>query len=117
MSKSGVAVFTSGASSSEVKPRYDLIPPEALLALGRRFALGAKVHGDRNYEQGWNDPTFILDRFNHLIEHAIKAANGDRSEDHLGAVLCNAAMLIRLTEKADAHAIDQQFGADLVAAR
>lgn len=109
----GVAVFASGASSSELKPRYDLIPPEALAALGKRFALGAKTHGDRNYEQGWNDGAFVRDRFNHMIEHALKAANGDRSEDHLGAVLCNAAMLIRLAAKADAAAIDQQFGVDV----
>ena len=113
MTSRDVQVFASGASSSERKPRYDLIPPEALEALGRRLALGASIHGDRNYEQGWNDPAFIIDRFNHLIEHAIRAANGDRSEDHLGAVLCNAAMLIRLQAKADGRAIDQQFGVDL----
>jgi hypothetical protein len=98
-----VAVFKSGASSSEVKPRYDLIPPEALKALGQRFALGAATHGDRNYEKGANDPVFVLDRFNHMVEHAIKAANGDQSEDHLGAVMCNAAMLIRLQARAQAE--------------
>jgi hypothetical protein len=98
-----------------MKPRYDLIPPEALKALGQRLALGAVVHGPRNYEQGWNDERFILDRFNHMIEHALLAANGDESEDHLGAVMCNAAMLIRLKEKARNHEIDRQCGVDLVA--
>jgi hypothetical protein len=100
---SNVAVFTSGASSSEQKPRYDLIPPEAMLALALRFALGARVHGDRNYEKGCHDPVFVRDRYNHMIEHALKAANGDTSEDHLAAVLCNAAMLIRLTTRRDAE--------------
>ena len=103
---SNVAVFGSGASSSEVKPRYDLIPPEALEALGKRFALGARTHGDRNYEKGANDPAFVTDRYNHLIEHAIKAANGDTSEDHLGAVLCNAAMLVRLKAR---HAAEKDL--------
>lgn len=100
------AVFRSGASSSEQKPRYDLIPMEALQALAVRFGLGAKTHGDRNYEKGFADPEFVRDRFNHLIEHAYKAAGGDRSEDHLGAVMCNAAILMRLHTLADARAID-----------
>jgi hypothetical protein len=90
------AVFTSGAQSSEEKPRYDLIPLEALIALAERFGFGATRHGARNYEKGYNDPQFVLDRYNHLLEHAHRAAAGDTSENHLAAVMCNAAMLIRL---------------------
>jgi hypothetical protein len=112
-----VTVFNSGASSSEEKPRYDLIPHEAMTAVAKRFALGARTHGDRNYENGWNDAAFIRDRFNHLIEHAMRAANGDTSEDHLGAVLCNAAILIRLHAIATDHEITRQFGTDLPEAR
>lgn len=92
------AVFESGAKSSIEKPRYDLIPAVALLAIAKRFGYGAERHGERNYEKGHSDPAFVRDRYNHLIEHAIKAASGDTSEDHLGAVLCNAAILLRLQE-------------------
>jgi hypothetical protein len=107
------AVFSSGAKSSVEKPRYDLVPLSALRAIAERFGYGASRHGERNFEKGANDPAFVRDRFNHLIEHAMRAASGDTSEDHLGAVLCNAAILIRLRELREATAIDRQFGVDL----
>src|SRR5690349_17218789 len=101
--------FVSGAKSSIEKPRFDLIPLVALRAVAERFAYGASRHGARNYEKGADDPDFVRDRYNHLIEHALRAASGDASEDHLGAVLCNAAILLRLREL-QGIVIDQQFG-------
>lgn len=35
------------------KPRYDLIPPEALDALAELYGTGAKKYGDRNWEEGF----------------------------------------------------------------
>ena len=89
-------VTPSGARSSEEKPRYDLIPAEALRREAVRMAEGAKAHGENNYRLGKGDPTFIRERQNHLIEHALLYAAGDRSTDHLAAVRCNAAMLMWL---------------------
>lgn len=88
--------FDSGALSSEAAPRYDLIPPAALLRLAARMALGASTHGARNYQKGAHDPEFIRDRINHLLGHAVAYAAGDTSDDHLGAVLANAGMLADL---------------------
>jgi hypothetical protein len=88
------AVFSSGAKSSEQKPRYDLIPLVALEREAIRMAEGAATHGENNYQHGKSDPAFIADRINHLIEHALKYAAGDRSTDHLAAVRCNAGMLM-----------------------
>lgn len=93
----GVA-FDSGAKSNEQKPRYDLIPHCALTREAIRMGEGAKDHGENNYQKGKADPTFITDRINHLIEHAQRYANGDRSDDHLAAIRCNAAMLIWIEE-------------------
>lgn len=86
----------SGAKSSEQKPRYDLIPAVALEREAIRMAEGAEAHGENNYQKGKGDPVFVRDRVNHLIEHALKYAAGDRSTDHLAAVRCNAAMLMWL---------------------
>jgi hypothetical protein len=94
-----MAVFASGAKSSEEKPRYDLIPLVALEREAIRMAEGARAHGENNYRAGVNDLGFVRDRINHLIEHALKYADGDRSDDHLAAIRCNAAMLIWM----DAH--------------
>lgn len=64
-----------------------------------RMAEGAKAHGENNYQQGAADPAFRRDRINHLIEHALCYAHGDRSEDHLAGVRCNAGMLMWLDEQ------------------
>lgn len=93
-----MAVFESGARSTEKKPRYDLIPQRAIEREAVRMGDGADSHGENNYRKGKDDPAFITDRLNHLIEHALKYANGDRSDDHLAAIRCGAGMLIWLEE-------------------
>ena len=90
--------FVSGAKSSAERERYDLCELVALQRWARRMAKGVASHGERNYQKGVRDPAFIRDRINHLIEHAVKYASGDRSDDHLGAVMANASMLIWLEE-------------------
>jgi hypothetical protein len=92
-------VFDSGAKSSEEQPRFDLIPYEAQHREAQRWGEGAKVHGVNNWQRGEGDEVFITDRLNHLINHATRYANGDRSDDHLAAVRCNAAMLIWFDER------------------
>jgi dATP/dGTP diphosphohydrolase len=89
-----VAEFPSGAKSSERKPRYNLIPIEALSREAIRMGEGADAHGENNYRQGAQDAEFIKDRINHMLEHALLYAAGDRSTDHLAAVRCNAGMLM-----------------------
>lgn len=83
----------SGAKSSERKPRYDLIPFIALEREAVRMAEGAAVHGENNYQKGVGDEAFRKDRQNHALEHLLKYIAGDRSENHLAAVRCNAGML------------------------
>ena len=88
-----MATFASGAKSSERQPRYDLIPKCILDRLAARLAYGAEKHGERNYQLGARDPMYRKDRLNHLIGHALKLAEGDTSEDHLGAIMANCAIL------------------------
>jgi hypothetical protein len=92
-------VFDSGAKSSEERPRYDLIPHEALEREAARWSEGARFHGENNWQRGVNDPVFRRDRLNHIIDHITKYASGDRSDDHLGAVRCGAAMMIWFEER------------------
>ncbi len=45
--------FASGAQKDQTgKPRFDLIPPEAMKALAETYALGAVKYSDRNWEKG-----------------------------------------------------------------
>ncbi len=96
----GMHVFASGAKSSVEKPRYDLVPLAGITLAAQRFAYGAGRHGARNYEKGFRDTTFIRDRENHLFEHVQKYLAGERTDENLGAILCNAMMLARLRELA-----------------
>jgi hypothetical protein len=95
--------FKSGAKSTEVKPRYDLIPVEALTYIAERFGKGALTHGPRNWQRGIGDEVFITDRKNHAIAHLMNYVNGvatadDSVKDHLKAAICNLAMLAWIEE-------------------
>jgi hypothetical protein len=100
MPKSGIH-FASGGHSNELAPRYDLIPFCATRREAVRMAEGARDHGDKNYQRAVGDAEFARDRLNHLIDHALKYADGDRSTDHPAAIRCNAAILMWLEEHAD----------------
>lgn len=95
------AVFASGARSSDEAPRVDLIPWAAMAREAARMAAGAASHGENNYQRGIGDAAFFRDRVNHLLRHALLYANGDRSDDHLAAIRCNAGMLIWLETHAE----------------
>lgn len=93
--------FASGAKSSEVKPDYSLMPLEALRRIAARFRLGADHYGRDNWRlalSGVDGDGFLADRLNHAIEHLMLYANGDRSDDHLGAAACNLSMLLTASE-------------------
>jgi hypothetical protein len=84
-----IHVHPSGAKESKLHERYDLLPPEAMRRLGKVLAYGANKYGDDN----WHGIP-LKAHLNHLIRHAIEYLAGDKSEDHLGHVLCRAAMAI-----------------------
>jgi hypothetical protein len=101
--------FKNGAKSTEIKPRYDLVPPEAVRYIAERLGLGAEHHGERNFEGGVGDPEFIRDRQNHAVEHLLQYVNGrttgpdkygeyDTPIDHLKAAITNLAMLAYLED-------------------
>jgi len=89
-----IAHFNTGAVRSSVKPRYDLIPVQFLQALAEHCTKGAEKYGCQNWQKGGED--FILDAYNHLIEHSHKAAAGMTDENHLIAVAWNAMAIFCL---------------------
>src|SRR5687767_6158444 len=91
-------VSTSGAKSSSEKPRYDLLERSFLRRVALRMGYGAEKHGERNYRMGAGDAVYRRDRINHLIEHALKYAEGDTSIDHLAAIGANCNILAYFEE-------------------
>ena len=72
--------LTVGIKYDEDKPRYDLIPPEALDGLARLFGMGAKKYSDRNWElgMGWSRI------FAAMMRHAWKWFRGEAYDEQDG---------------------------------
>jgi hypothetical protein len=73
-------VSNSGATSSHVPLRYDLIPSALLDRAAERYTLGVKIHTERGYQRGLNDREFIVNRINHIQEHWNKLLHPDYSK-------------------------------------
>ena len=81
--------------SNEGRGRFDLLTYESIEALARWYEEGAKKYGDRNWEDGLS----VKDCINRMIRHALKAGNGYTDEDHLAAVMWNAAAAITMIQR------------------
>lgn len=93
------------------KGRYDLLPPEAIRRYAQLLERGAARYGDRNWELGQPFSRVISS----MLRHAFQAAAGHDDEDHLAAVMFNAAALITMQERIAAGALPAELN-DLAAA-
>ncbi len=79
--------FTSGAQKEVLdKPRYDLIPPEAMQALAEIYSLGAKKYSDRNWEKGIPFSVCIGAAKRHLAKFELGEMDNvdDNGYEHVG---------------------------------
>lgn len=87
--------FTTGAKrDANDKPRPDLISPFALERLGEWLRLGAEKYDERNWEKGLPISRTVAS----LVRHLVKFQQGDTSEDHIAAVMCNAMFILHEQE-------------------
>lgn len=88
--------FKTGAvrDSEHGKGRYDLISPIALRRLAIHLEKGAIKYDEWNWSKGMN----MGRTFDSLIRHIFQYLGGDRSEDHIGAILCNAMFIAHYEE-------------------
>lgn len=84
--------FATGArrDTQEGKPRYDLIPVEALKRLALLYARGAEKYGESNWQKGIPYSRVLAS----LLRHVYAWVEGDDTEDHLAAVAWNAFALM-----------------------
>jgi hypothetical protein len=73
---------------SDIDVRYDLLPPNALEALGKLAHEGAEKYGKEQasgLKSSWGNLKIIpIDsHVNHAVNHIVKWLIGDESEDHL----------------------------------
>lgn len=103
--KEDVRKYKSGASSS-VKPHFELIPYEALVALANRFQLGLDKYGSGAWnalspnQRQLDDDEWIESRLSHIIHHAyqiIMKRRGlipDDCDDDAAAIMWGGACLV-----------------------
>ena len=94
----GVMEITEAGALRECnkgRGRFDLLPYEAMEALAIWYELGAAKYEERNWEKGLS----VKDCINRMNRHALKAANGWTDEDHLAAVMWNAAAAITMMKR------------------
>jgi len=84
--------FLTGAvrdAAGTLKPRHDLIPVHAIVALGHHMRRGAAKYADRNWEKGMPLSVF----FNSAMNHMLKFVAGYDDEPHLDAAIWNLTCL------------------------
>ncbi len=69
-----------GLRYDDNKPRYDLIPPEAMDELALLYTIGAKKYAERNWERGMNWGKV----FGSLMRHAWKWMRGQEYDEETG---------------------------------
>lgn len=81
--------FGTGAvrDAASGKGRFDLIPMYAIKRLAIHYENGAAKYADRNWEKGIPLHRYVNSAFSHLGAFM----DGDRTEDHLAAILWNVA--------------------------
>lgn len=96
--------FKGGAvrDTAEGKPRYELIPKEALRRIAMHYANGAKKYSDDNWAKGMP----YRRAYASMLRHAFAFADHDTTEDHLAAVCFNAMAIMYYQDKNMVHLND-----------
>jgi hypothetical protein len=77
----------SGATSSRLKLRFDLVPEIFNVRIAQRYTFGAEKHGEYNYRKGLTDPSYLQERIAHLRSHLSDfLLNGNTNDDNLAAI-------------------------------
>ena len=77
------------------KPRVDLLPPDALLELGKVYEYGAKKYAERNWEEGMKWSKVLGPLLRHLFEWMLRIERDEESgQRHIAHVAWNALALL-----------------------
>ena len=87
--------FDTGAQrDSEDKSRPDLVSAHALWRVGVHLKKGAEKYGERNWEKGMPKERFYASAYRHMLQYQ----QGDKTEDHLAAVIFNIQAIMHFEE-------------------
>ena len=84
------------------KPRLDLIPPEAVIAIGHVLTYGAKKYAPNSW-RGVESERYVAALLRHLMAYqAGEKTDSESGMPHLWHVLTNAAFLVALDGEEEA---------------
>ena len=86
---------TEGTKHDKEKIRLDLIPPEAIIALGEVLTFGAKKYGDNNWMKGIK----ISRLAGAMLRHWFQSVMGEKNDKESGLphtwhMFCNAMFIV-----------------------
>jgi hypothetical protein len=95
--REGRVQFESGAvrSNDGDLDRYDLISPQALRRVARRYGIGGVTYGDGNYLKGIPVPNVLRHAEQHLQRYKFE---GNVKDDNLAAVVWNCLTIMHYEE-------------------
>lgn len=82
-------VFSTGGVREPKDSSFEQLPAIALYRLAKHFYNGEKKYGKRNWQKGIKWSSCV----NAIFRHTIKFMIGSKDEDHLAAIMWNAATL------------------------
>lgn len=82
------------------------LPVEALGRVARHYEKGARIYGRDNWQKGIPAWRCLASAARHLYQHI----KGDRSEDHLSAVVFNVLCVIQYEEVGPSEALQLYEG-------
>lgn len=91
---------SEGRKNDSAKPRLDLIPPEAIFALGEILSYGAEKYSARNWEKGMSWGRVFGAGMRHLWAWwGGEKADAETGRSHLWHALCCVAFLVAYEER------------------
>lgn len=92
--------MTEGRKDDSGKERMELIPPEAMIALGEIMTFGAAKYGDRNWERGMAWGRLFGAAMRHLWAWWRRdETDPETGRSHLWHAFCCIAFLVALEER------------------
>lgn len=107
-----VQTGTSKALSSKLCDFFHDVPPELYRRAAKRYTVGHKKYSpgitqNLNWRIGIDDPLYVMDRLNHLFEHAFNfLEDGNTIDDNLGAIVWCCGFLMEV-ERLNPAVLDQ----------
>ena len=93
-----MVVNCEGGKQSHVPYRMDLVPPEAILEVGKVLSQGAVKYGENNWKLIKTN-----EHINHAISHLYAYLAGDMSDEHLAHATCRLLFALDIELKLVQH--------------